>query len=68
MFLEHFLEIMRKFDDVNQSYEAQQKSYNIVRDPNAQVVSILDSTLLHAFLLVLVLAVLLGVLRMNAII
>lgn len=67
-FLEHFLEIMRKFDDVNQSYEAQQKSYNIVRDPNVQVVSILDSTLLHAFLLVLVLAVLLGVLRMNAII
>lgn len=67
-FLEHFLEVMQNFDDANQSYEEQQKSYNIVQDPNAQVAIIFDSPLLHAFLLVLVVTVLLAVLRMNAII
>lgn len=67
-FLEHFLEVMQDFDDANQSYEEQQKSYNIVQDPNAQVAIIFDSPLLHAFLLVLVVTVLLAVLRMNAII
>lgn len=67
-FLEHFLEVMQNFDDANQSYEEQQKSYNIVQDPNAQVAIIFDSPLLYAFLLVLVVTVLLAVLRMNAII
>ncbi|SUD90702.1 BLUF domain-containing protein [Psychrobacter phenylpyruvicus] len=67
-FLEHFLETMQKFDDVDQSYEAQQKSYNVVQDPNTQVALLLDSNLLHAFLLVLVVTVLLAVLKMNAII
>lgn len=67
-FLEHFLETMQKFDDVDESYESQQKSYNVVQDPNTQVAILLDSTLLHAFLLVLVVTVLLAVLKMNAII
>lgn len=67
-YIEHFLETMRKFDSVHQNYEAQPGEFNIVRDPNLQVASLFDSTLVHRVLLVMVVILLLTILRMNRVI
>ncbi|WP_296406016.1 BLUF domain-containing protein, partial [Psychrobacter sp.] len=57
-YTEHFLETMRKFDDVSQSYNEDLVSYNIIYDPNFHRATLLDSTLFHRFLLVMVVVLL----------
>ena len=67
-FLEYFLETMQKFDNINQGYDDQTGSYNVVQDSNVQIASLFDSTLLHRFLLAMVVVLLLIILRTNSVI
>ena len=67
-FLEYFLETMQKFDNINQGYDDQTGSYNVVQDSNVQIASLFDSTLLHRFLLATVVVLLLIILRTNSVI
>ena len=67
-YIEHFLETMRNFDPVNQDYDDEIGSYNVIRDPNLQLASIFDSTLLHRFLLIMVVILLVITLRINGVV
>ena len=67
-FMEYFLETMQKFDNINQGYDDQTGSYNVVQDSNVQIASLFDSTLLHRFLLAMVVVLLLIILRTNSVI
>ena len=67
-FMEYFLETMQKFDNINQGYDDQTGSYNVVQDSNVQIASLFDSTLLHRFLLGMVVVLLLIILRTNSVI
>ena len=67
-FMEYFLETMQKFDNINQGYDDQTGSYNVVQDSNVQIASLFDSTLLHRFLLAMVVILLLIILRTNSVI
>ncbi len=60
-FIEHFLETMQKFDNPNQEYDAEQASYNIIRDPKVRMINWVDSGFLHWLLfgLVIILLILL---------
>ena len=67
-FMEYFLETMQKFDNINQGYDDQAGTYNVVQDSNVQIASLFDSTLLHRFLLAMVVVLLLIILRTNSVI
>ena len=67
-FMEYFLETMQKFDNINQGYDDQTGTYNVVQDSNVQIASLFDSTLLHRFLLAMVVVLLLIILRTNSVI
>lgn len=67
-FMEYFLETMQKFDNINQSYDDQTGSNNVVQDSNVHIASLFDSTLLHRFLLAMVVVLLLIILRTNSVI
>ena len=67
-FMEYFLETMQKFDNINQGYDDQTGTYNVVQDSNVQIASLFDSTLLHRFLLAMVVILLLIILRTNSVI
>ncbi|EGK15459.1 BLUF domain-containing protein [Psychrobacter sanguinis] len=67
-FMEYFLETMQKFDNINQGYDDQAGTYNLVQDSNVQIASLFDSTLLHRFLLAMVVVLLLIILRTNSVI
>ncbi len=66
--MEYFLETMQKFDNINQGYDDQTGTYNVVQDSNVQIASLFDSTLLHRFLLAMVVVLLLIILRTNSVI
>lgn len=67
-YTEHFLKTMRKFDHVNEEYEDEIGSYNVIQDPNLQLASMFDSTLVHRILLLMVVVLLIFILRMNRVI
>ncbi|PNK61748.1 blue light sensor protein [Psychrobacter sp. FDAARGOS_221] len=64
-FIEHFLKTMQKFDDSHQSYEADQESYNIIRDPQSRMISWFDSGVLHWVLFGLVVLLLILLINFN---
>lgn len=67
-FLEYFLEAMKQFDSTEVNQADDLGSYDLIKDDNLRLTNFLDSTMLHRLLLAMVALVLVGLLRVNAII